>query len=138
MILIDDGIALNARVPANPCSFSDCIQNFTGLECFGCLAALYKFCLPLALSLNSIHEFISNSYGHIAVLECDTAIRFTVHAAAVSLLYQCPRLLLLFLLCSDEIHYIWMVNIKYLHFRSPPCFSSRLDYASIGIISSNE
>ena len=124
---VDRGVVLHAGIPAQVGAFGNHLHQVGGGVGLDHIPGGHGPCLPVAVVLNGLHEFIRNPDGEVGVLEHDRRIGFAAKGTVVALVNQCPGFLLLVGFAGNEVDDVRMRNLQALHFGGATGFSARLD-----------
>ena len=126
---VDRCVVLHARIAADIGGVGNLPHQVARPVGFHDRAVHDRMRLPLAIAEHGLHELVGHANAVIRILEEDRRIRFAIHAAAVPVVQQHPRLLLFVRLGVDELDDVGMADIEDHHLRRAPRLAARLDDA---------
>ena len=138
--VLDRGVELQPRVPADPCRLGDVLPEVTRLVGVDDPAVDDRFGRPLLAVGDSLHELVGDSDRVVGVLELDRVVGAAGHVEAdvVAGLDERPRLLLLVSLAADEVEDVGVVGVEDDHLGRPARRAARLDRSRERVVALHE
>src|SRR6185312_10856348 len=135
---VDGSIELHARIGGLPSGLGELTEQIARLDGLDRLAGSHGVQFPIAVVLDSFHEFVSDADRDISVLVLDAEGILAVQAHLETGSLQGARLALLDSLAPDEFLDVGVVNVQGDHLGSAAGLTAALDGAGAGVSAAHE